>query len=52
MSKGIVKELRDRAQHCRDLSRVTRDKIVEAELHRLADEFEAEAAKEAKRKAD
>jgi len=40
-----AQKLKDRASHCRDLARVTRDEMVQKELLRLADEFDAEAEK-------
>lgn len=46
-----AKQLNDRAAHCRDLARVTRDEMVQKELLRLAEEFDAEAEKVAKAKA-
>jgi hypothetical protein len=50
MSDTDARRLRERAHHCRDLAAVTRDAVVKKELLRLADEFEAEAQKVARRK--
>jgi hypothetical protein len=50
MSDADAKRLRESAHHCRELAGVTRDDVVKKELIRLADEFEAEAEKVARRK--
>ena len=48
MKDGTAEDLRERAQHCRDLAQVTRDSVVEQQLLSLAEEFDAEAEKVAK----